>query len=400
MASQDEKSGKIAWYRRIGNRIVLTAIVAAVLPLFLLGGTVAVKVRLDLVQQTLTSQKNTMMSLLHGFGSLFQNYRRQIESMVALPDIQSMRHERQIKIVHDFLDQQKIYFGCNIYDREGRKILSAVRNDQDFGKTPATGTIDFAGDPAYGQSFRNVVKTRQAALFANDATELSEKKLFLMVPISDFVNPEEVVGVISCSISISSPDIHEIVCGFPIAESDILILLDRHGNILSSQGHLPEGLRAINVEKVSRKKIENILLDLVGTTYLGTIAALPGSEGLLLVARPRHLVLAFLNQLLLDLALMLVVAFVIAVAAGFFMSRSLAEGISILVDAIRNVASGAVSHRVDLRGEDELAEAAQAFNDMLNTLEKHRMMDDIWHQEWESAQKKAEGDSSPEASSR
>lgn len=61
MASQDEKSGKIAWYRRIGNRIVLTAIVAAVLPLFLLGGTVAVKVRLDLVQQTLTSQKNTMM---------------------------------------------------------------------------------------------------------------------------------------------------------------------------------------------------------------------------------------------------------------------------------------------------------------------------------------------------
>jgi len=397
MATQDEKSGKIVWYRKIGNRIVLTAIVAAVLPLFLLGGTVAVKVRLDLVRQTIVAQKTTMMSLLHGFDSLFQNYRRQIESMVGLPDIQSMRHERQIKIIHDFLDQQKIYFGCNIYDREGRKILSAIRNDHDVGKTPATGTIDFAADPGYGASFRSVIRTRQSVLFANDASELHEKKLFLMVPINDFVNPDEVVGVISCSISISSPDIHEIVCGFPIAESDILILLDRHGNILSSQGHLPEGLRGVNVEKVSRKKIESILLNLAGTTYLGTIAALPGSEGLLLVARPRHLVLAFLNQLLLDLALMLVVAFVIAVAAGFFMSRSLAEGISILVDAIRNVASGAVSHRVEVRGEDELAEASQAFNDMLNTLEKHRMMDDIWHSEWEAAQKKPEGDSDPEA---
>lgn len=397
MATQDEKSGKIAWYRRIGNRIVLTAIVAAVLPLFLLGGTVAVKVRLDLVRQTIAAQKTTMMSLLHGFESLFQNYRRQIEAMVGLPDIQSMRHERQIQIIHNFLDQQKIYFGCNIYDREGRKILSAVRNDHDVGKQPASGTIDFAGDPAYGESFRRVLKTRQASLFANDASELHEKKLFLMVPISDFVNPDEVVGVISCSISISSPDIHEIVCGFPIAESDILILLDRNGNVLSSQGHLPEGLRGINIEKVSRRKIESILLDLAGTTYLGTIAALPGSEGLLLVARPRHLVLAFLNQLLLDLALMLVVAFVIAVAAGFFMSRSLAEGISILVDAIRNVASGAVSHRVEVRGRDELAEASQAFNDMLNTLEKHRMMDDIWHSEWESAQNKPQNHAKPGA---
>ncbi|EKD82187.1 MAG: hypothetical protein ACD_39C01434G0001 [uncultured bacterium] len=386
MATQEEKSGKIAWYRRIGNRIVLTAIVAAVLPLFLLGGTVAVKVRLDLVRQTISAQKNTMKTLLHGFNSLFQNYRKQIDSLVSLPDIQSMRHERQIKLIHDFLDQQKIYFGCNIYDKEGRIILTAVRNNRDIGLQPASGTLDFSDHAGYGETFKKVVATRQPTLFGNDAAEFHEKMLFLMVPISDFVNPQEVVGVISCSISISSPDIHEIVCGFPIQESDILVLLDRHGNVLSSQGHLPEGFRGINVEKVSRSNIESILLDLSGITYLGTIAALPGSEGLLLVARPRHLVLAFLNQLLLDLALMLVVAFVLAVAAGFFMSRSLAEGISILVDAIRNVASGVVSHRVEVRGRDELAEASQAFNDMLNTLEKHRMMDDIWHREWDEAQ--------------
>lgn len=90
---------------------------------------------------------------------------------------------------------------------------------------------------------------------------------------------------------------------------------------------------------------------------------------MLLVARPRRLVLEFLNQLLLDLALMLVVAFVIAVAAGFFMSRSLAERISSLIEAIRNVSSGMVSHRVEVRGEDELAEASAALNEMLNTLE-------------------------------
>ncbi|PKL45540.1 MAG: hypothetical protein CVV41_00655 [Candidatus Riflebacteria bacterium HGW-Riflebacteria-1] len=382
MAMQDEKSGRIAWYRRIGNRIVITAIVAAVLPLFLLGGTVAVKVRIDLLKQTIAAQKSTMQSLLHGFNSLFNNYRVQIESMASMPEMQSMRHGRQIHIVQDFLDQQKIYFGCNIYDRAGKIILKAVRNHHEIGLQPASGAIESAADAGYVESFRRVVATRQPTLFGNDAAEFHEKMLFLMVPIYDFVNPEEVVGVISCSISISSPDIHEIVCGFPIAASDVLILLDRHGNVLSSQGRLPEGLRGINIEKVARGKIESILLDLAGITYLGTVSALPGSEGLLLVARPRHLVLEFLNQLLLDLALMLVVAFVLAVAAGFFMSRSMAEDISTLVEAIRNVASGVVSHRVEVSGQDELAEASQAFNDMLNTLEKHRMMDDIWHREW------------------
>lgn len=110
MATQEEKSGKIAWHRRIGNRIILTAIVAAVLPLFLLGGTVAVKVRADLLQQTVAAQKSTMKTLLHGFNSLFQNYCKQIESMVSLSEIQTMRYERQINIIHDFLNQQKIYF--------------------------------------------------------------------------------------------------------------------------------------------------------------------------------------------------------------------------------------------------------------------------------------------------
>lgn len=299
-----------------------------------------------------------------------------------------------------FSISKRFIFDCKIYNREGKIILSALRNNRDTGVANASDSIDFVNDPGYVDSFKSVISTRQATLFANDAAELHEKMLFLMVPISDFVNSKEVIGVISCSISISSPDIHEIVCGFPIAQSDILLLLDRHGNLLSSQGHLPEGLRGINVEKVSRSKIKSIFLDLAGTTYLGTISALPGSEGLLLVARPRHLVLAFLNQLLLDLALMLVVAFVIAVATGFFMSRSLAEGISVLVDAIRNVASGIVSHRVEVQGNDELAEASQAFNDMLNTLEKHRMMDDIWHREWESVQNGNQKKSEPKAGER
>lgn len=387
MSENGEKTIKIGWHRKIGNRIVLTAIVAAVLPLLLLGGTIAIKVRLDLVKQTISSQKTLSATLLHGISTLFHNYRRQIESVAGTPAIQSMQFEQQLPIVQEFLEQHRVFFGCSIYDAEGRATVVAVRNQKDESKERSGSRIDFASNDGLAQTFRHVIKSNAAAMYASETPDFHERMLFLLAPIHDFVNPAVVVGAINVSISISSPDIHEMISGFPIGSDDVLLLLDRNGNVISSQGKLPEGLKGVTVEKLSRQTLESIEIELAGVRYLGTIAPVPGSEGLLLVARPRNLVLAFLNQLLLDLALMVLVAFVMAVSAGFFMSRSLAEGISALIEAIRSVSSGIVSHRVEVRGEDELAEASKAFNEMVSTLEKHRMMDDIWSREWEAAKK-------------
>ncbi|HMM60888.1 MAG TPA: hypothetical protein PKC25_12250, partial [Candidatus Rifleibacterium sp.] len=105
MSNQEETSGKIPWHRRIGNRVVLTAILAAVIPLVLLGGTVAIKVRHDLVSQTVASQKTLTATLLHGIDSLFLNYRKQIESIARLPAMQSMQPSQQQPVIHEFLEQ-------------------------------------------------------------------------------------------------------------------------------------------------------------------------------------------------------------------------------------------------------------------------------------------------------
>lgn len=385
MASNETDSSRIPWHRRIGNRIVLTAILAAVLPLLLLGGTVALKVRLDLVRQTIASQKTLTATLLHGIDSLFQNYRRQLEAIASLPAVQSMQHAQQLPVVHEFLEQQRIFFGCTVYDRNGRAQLVALRNQKDEGSERAGSQLDLTARNSFSEGFVQVISSGQPAFVADETSEYQQKMLFVMVPVLDFVNPDVVVGVISCSISVSGPGIHEIISGFPIEKSDILLLLDRNGGLISSQGDLPEGLRGLSFGKGVDNLPASVLVDFSETTYLGTLASVPEFSGYLLVARPRGLVLEFLNHLLFDLALMLVVAFVIAVGAGFFMSRSLAEKISALVEAIRHVSSGVVSQRVEIRGDDELADAAKAFNEMLNTLEKHRMMDDIWNREWESA---------------
>ncbi len=391
MTFSDSSSGKIPWHRRIGNRLILTAILAAVIPLLLLGGTVAIKVRHDLVRQTVASQQTLTATLLHGIDSLFQSCRRQVETIAILPDIQSMLADRQQPVVQGFLDQQRIFFGCSIYDCQGKTTLSLVRNQKGEADNGGGRQLDLADGGSVADGFRKVVATRQPAFAADETTEFQNKMLFVMVPVFDFVDSEKIVGVISCSISVAGPDIHEIVGGFPIEKTDILLLLDRNGGLISSQGSLPEGLCGLALTGMSFRLPESVLIDFGKTSYFGTLASVPEFSGFLLVARPRALVLEFLNHLLLDLSLLLIVAFVIAVAVGYFMSRSLAESISSLVEAIRGVASGMVSQRVEVRGDDELSEAANAFNEMLNTLEKHRMMDDIWHREWDAAKNDNDG---------
>jgi len=389
MSNQEESSGKIPWHRRIGNRVVLTAILAAVIPLVLLGGTIAIKVRHDLVRQTIASQKTLTATLLHGIDSLFLNYRKQIESIARLPAMQSMQPSQQQPVIHEFLEQQRIFFGCSVYDCEGVARLVFIRNQKDENHNGSGSRIDFTSRSGFSEGFRQVIATRQPVFVTDENSDYQQKMLFVMVPVPDFVDSDKVVGVISCSISVSGPGLHEIVSGFPIEKTDILLLLDRDGSLISSQGNLPEGLRGLDLANRQLNLPESILIDIADTSFFGTLAPVPEFSGYLLVARPQNLVLAFLNQLLLDLLLMLVVAFVIAVAAGYFMSRTLAEGVAALVEAIRGVASGVVSQRVAVNGDDELAEATQAFNEMLNTLEKHRMMDDIWSREWESASEKS-----------
>ncbi|MEW6713379.1 MAG: HAMP domain-containing protein, partial [Candidatus Riflebacteria bacterium] len=179
-------------------------------------------------------------------------------------------------------------------------------------------------------------------------------------------------------------------------EDDIITLTDKAGNLISWQGKVPENFSGLKISfklnELDRALAQAVRVNIGGREYLGSVAAVRGFDGYLLAARPWDSSMAFLNQLLLDLALVFAVALIIAVAIGYFMASSLAGGIDILVNGIRRVADGVISHRVEISGSDELAEAGSAFNEMVDTLEKHRMIDDIWSREWSSAQQKKGND--------
>ena len=387
----DEKSNSsMKWHQRIGNRIVLVAIVSAALPLLLISGTIVFKVRNDLVRQTVFAQKQRAATIKHGIESLLSSYYQQIENLARSPIIQSMNSDVQGSQIREFLEQQQIFFSCSIYSRQKEIKSVALRNRKDQVEFAPE---DFTSRPDGSKSlidlaFLEVIHGARPAYTCVFSPAFQEKMLFVLVPVFDFVDSESVIGVISCSISLSDPGIHEIICGYPIDSEDILTLTDKDGMLISWQGSIPESFAGLKIgEPVNKSDTAVAVRVKIGSEeYLGTIAPIPGIDGFLLAAKPWRSALAFLNQLLLDLALVFAVGLVIAVGSGFVMARSLATGISGLIAGIRKVAEGIISHRVEVSGDDELAEAGNAFNEMTETLEKHRMIDEIWSREWGSIQ--------------
>jgi HAMP domain-containing protein len=385
MNDVNDRQDGLKWFQRIGNRIILTSIIAAVLPLLLISGTIGFKVRNDLVRQTVLVQKQRTATIQHGIESLFNSYYEQIESLSQIPAIQSMNPEQQHRVIHEFLEQQKIFFSCSVYgiDRSIKSV--ALRNRKDQAEIPPENFSSSQHKDPLNAAFANVVSSAKPAFVCSSSPAFQGKMLFVLVPVFNFVDSNEMVGLISCSISLSDPGIHEIICGYPIESEDILTLTDKEGFLISWQGNLPDNFAGLEISQQIADLSEGVAVkvDIASKTYLGTISAVPGVDGFLLAAKPWNLAMAFLNQLLLDLALVFTVALVIAVGLGFFMARSLAESISALIEGIKEVSRGVISHRVEVVGDDELTEAAKAFNEMVDTLEKHRMIDEIWQKEWQ-----------------
>ncbi len=390
MKQVNETESKLNWYQKIGNKIILTTILAGILPLLLLGGTVASKVQSDLLNQAISSQKARTRALSQGIASLLSSYQEQMKILADSPAIQGMVQEKQLLEIHEFLDKHPYFFSCFIFKPDGDIQCMTLRNrrapDPESGENPFKSNSVEASFAA--EAIKKVVNTGKPAFASRLISSFDQKMFLVMVPIFDFADKNLVCGVMSCAISLSDPQIHEIVAEFPTDENDVLALLDLNGRLISGSSSLPANLSGIKLPKSisGENNASPVLIDLASTTYLGTLAHFSQINGYLLAVRPKNKILGFLSQFLFDMAFVMAVAVIISVFFGFILSRSLASGINALLDGIRRVAQGIVNHRVEIEGEDELAETGNAFNEMVANLEKHRIMDKIWTKEWHSGQ--------------
>jgi len=387
--SAPSAAGKLPWYRRLAARVVLTAILAGLVPMLLVGGALVWRLHDELVEQAIRTMQTRTAAIRNGIESVIGGYERQAALLAQTPEIQRFDRAGQMDSLYRFLDLNPVLYSIFVYDASGTITNLAFRNrDQALDEHFIGRTLVGAKSPsllAAQEAFLTAVRTGKTSFAGQIVTSSGADSLVMQVPIFDFATLRRVIGVLSCAINLDSPELIDIFKNYPLASGDVLLLCDRTGRLITSRGqHLPEGLTGIatGASPAFSDAPVDITLELDGRPYLGVVTPMNVLHGYLLAARPREEVLGPLRHLLGDLAVLLSLGLVLAAGFGAALAFPLAGHLNRLFVGIREVGNGAVTHRLPVEGNDELAETCQAFNDMTATLEKHRLMDEIWHREW------------------
>lgn len=156
--------------------------------------------------------------------------------------------------------------------------------------------------------------------------------------------------------------------------SNSLVLTDAAGRVVYAST-----TPVSNTLLTSRELAEGVPIETTGTV-VGYLVLRTAANSALPLAAER-----FLAQINLALIQTGVFVGVVGIGLGILVARSLVAPLSSLVGAARQIAHGDLSQRIPQSGPTEVAEAAQAFNEMVAALEtseteRRRMVADIAHE--------------------
>ncbi|WP_082824204.1 methyl-accepting chemotaxis protein [Crenobacter luteus] len=169
------------------------------------------------------------------------------------------------------------------------------------------------------------------------------------------------------------------VLGVKLNVDGYAFLVEKSGKVIAHPDQtltlkpIAEKIPALTSDKVGALAESGELaeVDSDGKSYFARLVAVPGTDWFLGVVVDRDQVLAPLNSLLYTvLATALAVFLVMVPLASFVLGRMLA-GLARLRDAMREISQGEgdLTRRIEVAGEDEIAETAHAFNGFIERLQ-------------------------------
>jgi signal transduction histidine kinase/CheY-like chemotaxis protein/HPt (histidine-containing phosphotransfer) domain-containing protein len=198
--------------------------------------------------------------------------------------------------------------------------------------------------------------------------------LVLARPVVSRLRPERIGWLVAL---VDGEAIRSLVAGAPIGRRaqdrhGFLLLVDREGRILAGEPHLLPAMRAAGAGAGATD-----LLAAAGRRagYLVARGAEPAAEW------PAWRVLAFLDghQAFAVVRIFAIgvlgaalVGLLLAGGSSFFIARSISRPVRELSEGTRRLAAGEFSHRVSVRGDDEIAALARSFNAMAEELAQAR----------------------------
>jgi len=373
-------------WNRTRDRLLLFVFLVALIPGILVGVFASLQVKRAMTDQALVFQKTISQSVCKGFTARVRGFQDLLADLAGHPEMQSMDPARQRTVLYQFLDHHPAFFSFFVYDSSGVARNFAFRNRLD--ESGLLGRNLHDGKTPWVQEltglFENVLKTGDMRVDSKVSVIKGRAQLMILVPIRDFLDPAKITGVLSSSLDIDGQAIQELMAGIDGTDQGFLLITDGEGTPMFRRGrNLPAGLEKVTLSRTPEPGAEeSAWTEVGGMPFLVFASRIPELNAFLLVGARRDEVLGTIDRTVGNMLILTLMLSILAALVGGSLAGTLVDPIQRLLEGIRKVSEGAVSHRVEVTGPVEIAETSKAFNELTRQLEKNRLLEDIWGDTW------------------
>ena len=280
--------------------------------------------------------------------------------------------------IEDFLAFADVFFNVYIYDKEGNLISAAY-----FDKRPYK--------PYIGENFNdyNNVFPEYAKKVLDSGTPTftdtfySKGDRLMLTYIAPVIGEDtgEVIGVMSCAIYVQDKKLESLLIKLKPSYNGFIYLMDQSGNGLAYAGHVPSQIVDINIENLIKDENKNFF-NLSQETFRYKLNKVDIANIYVLVAVPNSLTLILLEKYTETMILYTILSLILAVLISVFLANMLVTPISMLVQGLKEVGRGNYSFRVKFKSTGEIEKAINAFNEMVEKLQKNKIIEKLWIENW------------------
>lgn len=357
-------------------RTILLLMTASLIPLTLAAIAAATRIESNLVAEILADQKRLITQIQMDLGDEFGWNKRQLETLSTQLPVQSLRAEAARQALDTYLSYHPVFHEVSLHDAEGQVVAFSVRGSRALKRSPVSSAA-----PELRRAFAEVLSTGRSRFTTADVDH-EGLDLHLVAPVPSMRMDGGPVGALIASVRRQSAEIQDLVEGWSYVGSTYVYLTSPGGEVLASAG----SARDRHVRKIRVKGVADAAGVVAGVGgVLGrddvVAAATLAQHGLVVVVgRPYAEVSKTLDELLWSVSFYVLVGVLVSLLLGVLLSRALVGPILKLTDGIQRVARGEVAHRLGVARNDELGDAAHAFDELAAQLQKGRLLEELWQE--------------------
>lgn len=304
-----------------------------------------------------------------------------VARFVRHPSVKKLDREKINEISAFFLDYVNLFYNIYVYDRDG-SLISVLYFERESEEEQKGHKKNFR---MLNNEFSHVALQVISDGNPRFTKTFSRRQKLLTAYVASIpgANDGEPAGLVSCGIFVNNPRTANLLKNLVPTYSGFICLLDREGNVYASEGNIPETVTVFPLNTLQQKSAgPRPVLNVGGQSFRYSLEAIGSANLFVLVAMSDNVVRNLLSSLAKEVLMLNVFSFVIALLISTALAHIIVKPINNLVGGLREVGKGNYNCRVTARSFGEMEEAINSFNEMTEKLQKKRMIEKLWDEQW------------------